>query len=133
VTGGKSIGGAEVEEGSRLSPKFDDRGLITAVVTDCASGELLLVAHMNDDALQRTLDSGRAWFWSRSRQSLWMKGETSGAVLEVVEIRVDCDQDAVWLRVKRQREANTCHTGRTSCFYRRIAVGKGERVLEPAR
>lgn len=106
------------ETGLTLSPKYDAAGLITAVVTDEGSGEVLMVAHMNADALAATIASGRATFWSRSRGRLWTKGETSGNFLHVVEMRIDCDQDAVWLRVRAAGPA--CHTGARSCFYRRI-------------
>lgn len=114
------------ETGSDLSPKFDAAGLVTAVVTDVASGEVLMVAHMNADALAATLDSGEAVFWSRSRQTLWRKGESSGNTLRVIEVRVDCDQDAVWLRVEPVGPA--CHTGARSCFYRRVEGGALVRV-----
>ena len=110
-----------LEEGTRLTPKFDASGLVTVVVTDVESGDVLMVAHMNAQALARTIDTGQAWYWSRSRKALWRKGETSGNTQEVVELRVDCDQDAVWLRVRQTGPA--CHTGRRSCFYRRIATG----------
>ncbi|HKX22778.1 MAG TPA: phosphoribosyl-AMP cyclohydrolase [Rhizorhapis sp.] len=106
------------ENGAVLDPKFDAHGLITAVVTDAGSGDLLMVAHMNAEALALTRDTGIAHFWSRSRQSLWKKGETSGNFLHVVEMRVDCDQDALW--VKAEPVGPACHTGRTSCFYRRV-------------
>ncbi|SOB87263.1 phosphoribosyl-AMP cyclohydrolase [Sphingomonas guangdongensis] len=109
------------ETGTDLSPKFDANGLLTAVVTDADSGEVLMVAHMNADALALTLQGGEAVFWSRSRARLWKKGETSGHVLRVVEARIDCDQDAVWLRCTPA--GPSCHTGRTSCFYRRIEDG----------
>ena len=105
------------EETLRLDPKFDPAGLVTAVVTDRA-GMLLMVAHMNADAVAATRASGEATFWSRSRRRLWRKGETSGNTLSVVEMRVDCDQDALWLVVEPAGPA--CHTGRTSCFYRRV-------------
>lgn len=108
-----------------LDPKFDAAGLVTAVATDRATGELLMVAHMNADALRLTVETGEAHFWSRSRRSLWRKGETSGHVLRVADIRIDCDQDAIWLIVEPAGPA--CHTGARSCFYRRIA-GDG---LEP--
>ena len=120
----------ELESGLHITPKFDDNGLVTAVVTDHSSGELLMVAHMNDAALENTLESGEAWFWSRSRQKLWLKGETSGSVQTVKEIRLDCDQDAIWLKVERQKPENTCHTGRQSCFYRRIVTKNGDLCLE---
>ena len=106
------------ETGFTLDPKYDAAGLITAVVTDAAGGDVLMVAHMNAEALAATLEGGEATFWSRSRGRLWRKGETSGNVLRVVEVRIDCDQDAVWLRVEPAGPA--CHTGARSCFYRRI-------------
>jgi len=102
----------------RLMPRFDAAGLMTAVVTDSRTGDVLMVAHMNAAALEATLSSGEATFYSRSRQRLWKKGETSGNVMQVVEARVDCDQDAIWLRCEPQGPA--CHTGERSCFYRRI-------------
>lgn len=105
-----------------LDPKFDASGLITAVATDAATGELLMLAHMNADALARTLESGEAWFWSRSKGRLWKKGESSGNVLRVIEARIDCDQDALWLKVEAAGPA--CHTGERSCFFRRIEDGK---------
>ncbi len=101
----------------RLDPRFDENGLVTAVVSD-RTGALLMVAHMNAEALAATQASGQATFWSRSRQRLWKKGETSGNVLTVVEIRIDCDQDALWLICDPAGPA--CHTGATSCFYRRV-------------
>jgi len=109
------------ENSTRLDPSYDSAGLVTAVATDAATGELLMVAHMNADALARTVASGEAWFWSRSRRRLWKKGESSGHVLKVVELRVDCDQDALWLKVEPAGPA--CHTGARSCFYRRLADG----------
>lgn len=112
------------ETGTLLDPKFDAAGLVTAIATDRASGELLMVAHMNADALRLTGETGDAHFWSRSRQALWRKGETSGNVLRVLELRIDCDQDAVWLIVEPAGPA--CHTGARSCFYRRI---DGERLV----
>jgi phosphoribosyl-AMP cyclohydrolase len=111
----------ERETGLTLEPKYDAAGLITAVATDMA-GQLLMVAHMNADALAATLETGDATFWSRSRGRLWKKGETSGHVLRVQEVRIDCDQDAVWLKVEPQGPA--CHTGAVSCFYRRVEDGR---------
>ena len=105
------------ESGLMLDPKYDAAGLITAVATDRA-GALLMVAHMNAEALSATLETGEAHFWSRSRGRLWKKGETSGHVLKLVEARIDCDQDALWLICDPQGPA--CHTGQPSCFYRRI-------------
>ena len=113
---------AEVEEGRALAPKFDADGLVTCVATDAASGDVLMVAHMNAEALARTIASGEAWYFSRSRQKLWRKGETSGHVQRVTELRVDCDQDAVWIKVE-QAGGGACHTGRRSCFYRAVPVG----------
>jgi phosphoribosyl-AMP cyclohydrolase len=115
----------ELEEGTAFTPKFDANGLITAVVTDAKDGTLLMVAHMNAEALQLTLETGVAHYWSRSRMSLWKKGETSGNVQQVMEIRTDCDQDALWLKVKVSGDNLTCHTGRRSCFYRVSASGDG--------
>ena len=120
---------SDIEEGTAFSPKFDKDGLVTAVVTDVASGDLLMVAHMNADALNRTIESGEAWYFSRSRKQLWRKGESSGHVQRVKEMRVDCDQDAVWLKVE-QAGAGACHTGRKSCFYRAVPLGKSGAALE---
>lgn len=108
------------DTGYALNPKYDRDGLITAVVTDDASGDLLMVAHMNAQALALTVETGLAHFWSRSRKSLWKKGETSGHMLSVRDIRIDCDQDAVW--VKAVPAGPTCHTGARSCFYRRVGA-----------
>jgi len=111
----------QVEEGRLFAPKFDADGLITCVVTDAWSAEVLMVAHMNAEALAKTITTGEAWFYSRSRQKLWKKGETSGHVQRVVEMRVDCDQDALWMRVE-QTVGGACHTGRQSCFYRAVPL-----------
>jgi phosphoribosyl-AMP cyclohydrolase len=111
------------EEGLAFQPKFDASGLVTCVATDAATGEVLMVAHMNDEALRKTIASGEAWYFSRSRNALWRKGETSGHVQRVVEMRLDCDQDAVWIRVEQTGAA--CHTGRRSCFYRKVEAGEG--------
>jgi phosphoribosyl-AMP cyclohydrolase len=105
-----------------LNPKYDAAGLITAVATDAATGELLMLAHMNAEALAATLATGQAHFWSRSRGRLWKKGESSGHVLRVIEARIDCDQDALWLKVEAAGPA--CHTGERSCFFRRIEDGR---------
>lgn len=109
---------AERESGSVFAPKFNADGLLTAVVVDHASGTVLVVAHMNAEALAATLESGKVHFWSRSRRALWMKGETSGHVLAVEEVLVDCDQDALLIRA--HPAGPTCHTGAQSCFYRRL-------------
>src|SRR6478609_6861199 len=111
------------EEGLTLLPKFDADGLVTAVVTDVASGDVLMVAHMNAEALAKTIETGEAWYFSRSRKKLWKKGESSGHVQVVKELRVDCDQDAVWIKVDQHGEG-ACHTGRRSCFYRAAPLGQ---------
>jgi phosphoribosyl-AMP cyclohydrolase len=118
---------ADIEEGTAFVPKYDADGLITTVVTDLQSGELLMVAHMNAQALSKTIETGEAWYFSRSRRALWRKGESSGHVQRVVELRVDCDQDAIWLKVE-QHGPGACHTGRRSCFYRAVPVGKAAAV-----
>ena len=112
-----------VEEGRALSPKFDADGLITCVATDAASGDVLMVAHMNAEALAKTIETGEAWYFSRSRKALWRKGESSGHGQRVTEMRVDCDQDAVWIKVE-QAGPGACHTGRRSCFYRAVPLGQ---------
>ena len=113
----------DIEEGLGFQPKFDAAGLVTCVATDAATSEVLMVAHMNDEALRKTIESGEAWYFSRSRNALWRKGETSGHVQRVVEMRLDCDQDAIWIRVEQTGAA--CHTGRRSCFYRKVEAGEG--------
>jgi phosphoribosyl-AMP cyclohydrolase len=118
---------AEVEEGLTFSPRFDADGLITCVATAAASGEVLMVAHMSAEALKRTIETGEAWYYSRSRGALWRKGETSGYVQRVVEMRVDCDQDAIWIKVEQQGPG-ACHTGRRSCFYRAVPLGSSGAV-----
>ena len=109
---------AQIEEGSAFTPRFGADGLVTAVVTDAGDGALLMVAHMNAQALALTLETGIAHYWSRSRNELWKKGETSGNFQRIEELRTDCDQDAVWLKVSVAGDGATCHTGRRSCFYR---------------
>src|ERR1700744_3198582 len=127
-----------LEEGAVLTPKFDADGLVTCVATDSSSGDVLMVAHMNAEALAKTIATGEAWYFSRSRRALWKKGETSGHSQRVVELRIDCDQDAVWIKV--EQIAGACHTGRRSCFYRAVPLDKagavtlefvGERVFDP--
>jgi phosphoribosyl-AMP cyclohydrolase len=132
----------EVEEGAAFTPKFDSAGLVTAVVTDAKSGDVLMVAHMNAEALRKTIDSGEAHYFSRSRNRLWKKGESSGHTQRVLEMRVDCDQDAIWLKVEQHGEG-ACHTGRRSCFYRAVPLGKagavslefrdGEKTFDPEK
>ena len=113
----------EVEEGAALTPRFDADGLVTCVTTDVRSSEVLMVAYMNAEALQKTIATGEAWYFSRSRRALWRKGESSGHVQRVVEMRIDCDQDAVLIKVE-QAGPGACHTGRRSCFYRAVPLGK---------
>ena len=118
----------DIEEGLLLAPRFDAAGLVTCVTTDAGSGEVLMVAHMNDEALRKTIATGDAWYYSRSRRALWRKGESSGHVQRVVELRVDCDQDAIWIKVA-QEGPGACHTGRRSCFYRAAPIGQLGRVI----
>lgn len=109
-----------VEDGDLLMPKFDSDGLIAAVVTDATTAEVLMVGYMNEEALMRTIETGEAWYWSRSRQGFWKKGETSGQVQKVQEILTDCDQDALVVKVTVQGNGATCHVGYRSCFFRKI-------------
>jgi phosphoribosyl-AMP cyclohydrolase len=110
----------DLEEGALLAPKFDRDGLIVCVTTEKASGDILMVAYMNEEALRLTLETGVAHYWSRSRNALWRKGDTSGQVQTVVEMRTDCDQDAIQLVVEAGGDGKACHTGRRSCFYRKV-------------
>jgi phosphoribosyl-AMP cyclohydrolase len=119
-----------LEEGSIFSPAFDAHGLITAVVTDARDATVLMVAHMNAEALALTIETGVAHYWSRSRRALWKKGETSGNLQHVVQMLTDCDQDVVLLRVNVSGQDATCHTGRRSCFYRKVVAAGGEVGLE---
>jgi phosphoribosyl-AMP cyclohydrolase len=112
---------AELETTLELHPRWDDRGLIQAVATDAASGTVLMVANMNAEALYKTLETGEAHYWSRSRGEVWHKGGTSGNVQRVVDLRLDCDQDAVWMIVEPAGPA--CHTGAFTCFYRQVEGG----------
>lgn len=115
----------QVEEGDQLAPKFDAHGLIACVTTDAASDEVLMLGYMNRDALEKTIETGEAHYWSRSRQVLWHKGASSGLVQAVEELRIDDDQDALWLRVRVAGSGASCHVGYRSCFYRRVPVGAG--------
>lgn len=121
---------SELEDAGDFTPRFDDRGLITAIVTDVHDGEILMVAHMNAQALALTIQTGKAHYFSRSRGKLWMKGETSGNIQAVKEIRTDCDQDAIWLKVEVAGHDATCHTGRRSCFYRTVTLQDGKPMLD---
>lgn len=116
------LSGRDQDETHELRPKFDASGFVAAIAQDAETGEVLMLAWMNAEALARTLETRRATYWSRSRGEIWVKGETSGHIQEVVEVRVDCDQDAVLLKVRQTGGA--CHTGRESCFYR-IADASG--------
>jgi phosphoribosyl-AMP cyclohydrolase len=113
----------ESEEGAVFAPRFDADGLLPVVTTSAATGEVLMFAYMNAEALARTIETSEAHYWSRSRGRLWRKGEESGNTQRVVEMRIDCDQDAIWLKVEQQGKDAACHTGRKSCFYRAIPLG----------
>jgi phosphoribosyl-AMP cyclohydrolase len=113
----------DIEEGTMFAPRFDADGLLPVVATSAATGEVLMLAYMNEEALARTIATGEAHYWSRSRNRLWRKGENSGNVQRVVELRTDCDQDALWLKVETGGTGAACHTGRRSCFYRAVPVG----------
>ncbi|MGI2032078.1 phosphoribosyl-AMP cyclohydrolase [Rhizobium panacihumi] len=121
-----------LEAGGDFTPRFDTHGLVTAVVTDVRDGELLMVAHMNAEALALTIETGIAHYYSRSRAKIWKKGETSGNLQTVEELRTDCDQDAVWLKVRVAGHDASCHTGRRSCFYRTVKGIDGKAVVEIA-
>lgn len=113
---------ADIEAGLEFQPKFDADGLIPAIVTDAGTGEALMFAFMNAEAVALTIETGVAHFWSRSRAALWKKGAESGNMFNVVEMRTDCDQDVLWLRVSVEGDGHACHTGRRSCFYRLVPV-----------
>lgn len=115
---------AEIEEGTAFAPKFDQDGLIPAMAIDNTTREPLMLAYMNEESLRRTLDIGEAVYWSRSRSEFWHKGATSGQIQKIVEIRTDCDQDALVIYVE-QAGGGACHTGRNSCFYRKVTAGQG--------
>ena len=121
----KRVSIEQVEEGKELAPKFDKDGLISCITTSAKDGEVLMLGYMNEEALRKTVETGEAHYWSRSRKVLWHKGASSGLVQKVVEMRIDDDQDAVWLRVEIPGDAS-CHVGYRSCFYRAIPQGGGE-------
>ncbi len=135
--------GVDIEEGEVFAPKFGEGGVLPAIATDADTGEVLMLAYMNALALARTIETGEAHYWSRSRGKLWRKGETSGNTQAVVEMRTDCDQDAIWLKVRMAGTGGCCHTGRRSCFYRavplaqpagaetRLEMRDGERLFDP--
>jgi phosphoribosyl-AMP cyclohydrolase len=118
----KTLTDTQLEEGTTFAPRFDAHGLLTAIAIDAKSRDVLMVAHMNAEALARTLETGEAHYYSRSRGKLWRKGETSGEVQRLVEMRTDCDQDAILLVVEQTGRGAACHTGRVSCFYRRVGA-----------
>ena len=115
---------SEIEEGSIFAPRFDADGLIPVVTTSASTGEVLMLAYMNAEALALTIETGEAHYWSRSRGKLWRKGETSSNAQRVVELRTDCDQDALLLKIEMTGSEACCHTGRRSCFYRAVAIGQ---------
>lgn len=134
--------GVDIEEGAVFAPKFGEGGVLPVVVTDERTGEVLMLAYMNALALARTIETGEAHYWSRSRGKLWRKGESSGNTQAVAEMRTDCDQDAIWLKVRMAGSGGCCHTGRRSCFYRAVPLGQhgaqtqlemrdGERLFDP--
>ena len=135
----KTLSPAQLEEGTAFAPRFDAHGLITAVAQEAGSGRVLMVAHMNAEALSRTIESGEAHYYSRSRKALWKKGETSGEVQKLVSLSVDCDQDVVLLTVEQTGRGAACHTGRKSCFYRILGADgalkdSGEpKLFDPAK
>jgi phosphoribosyl-AMP cyclohydrolase len=125
---------SELEEGDVFAPRLDPDGLIVCVTTEAHTGTVLMVAYMNEEALRLTIETGVAHYWSRSRKSLWRKGDTSGQVQTVTELRIDCDQDALLLRVVVGGDGNSCHTGRKSCFYRRVELpGASRLILDPIK
>jgi len=126
----KSLDHTALEEGTAFAPRFDVHGLITVVTTEVATNDILMVAHMNAEALSLTLETGIAHYWSRSRNSLWKKGETSGELQEVIEIRTDCDQDCLIMIVRQTGRGAACHTGRKTCFYRKVVMSEGAANLE---
>ena len=127
----KNLSHAELEEGTAFAPNFEASGLVTAITVEASSGKVLMLAHMDAEALEMTLSSGEVHYYSRSRKKLWKKGETSGEVQKLVEIRTDCDQDALLVLVELTGRGAACHTGRKPCFYRRVVLEAGETRLEP--
>lgn len=126
---------AEIEEGLAFTPRFDAQGLIACIAVDAHDGRVLMMAHMNAESLARTLETGDAWYWSRSRRELWHKGATSGQIQRVIAMRVDCDQDTLLITVEVGGDGGCCHTGRRDCFYRTVTVdpATGQASLESAR
>jgi phosphoribosyl-AMP cyclohydrolase len=125
----KALSHDALEEGGAFAPNFDANGLVTAITVEAGTGKVLMLAHMNADALARTLETGEVHYWSRSRSKIWKKGESSGEVQKLVEIRVDCDQDALLVIAEQTGRGAACHTGRKTCFYRRVEVVDGAATL----
>lgn len=125
----QTLSAADLESGTVFAPRFDDGGLVTAITVDAQSGAVLMLAHMNAAALARTLETGDVHYYSRSRGRIWKKGETSGEVQRLRELRTDCDQDALLLLVEQTGRGAACHTGRQSCFYRRVVIEDGSPAL----
>ena len=123
----------QVEEGLVLAPRFDDDGLLPCVTTDNTTGDVLMLGYMNEEALTQTIVTGEAHYWSRSRQCLWHKGATSGLTQTVVDLRIDDDQDAIWLRVEVAGSGASCHVGYRSCFYRSVPLGHTEKTRPKLR
>jgi phosphoribosyl-AMP cyclohydrolase len=121
---------SDLEEGAAFAPRFSADGLITCVTVSAEDGAVLMLAHMNEEALQKTLETGIVHYWSRSRGKLWRKGDTSGQIQTLKELRVDCDQDAVLAVVEVGGDGGACHTGRRSCFYRKVRFAEGRASLE---
>lgn len=128
----KSLSKSDIEHGTTFAPKFDANGLVTAITIDAQDKSILMVAFMNAEAIQLTLQTGFAHYYSRSRQSLWKKGESSGELQELVELRTDCDQDAIVMTVNQTGRGAACHTGHKSCFYRKIVLADDQAVLTEA-
>jgi phosphoribosyl-AMP cyclohydrolase len=120
-------GSKAIEQSLILTPRFDASGLLVCVTVDAGTGEVLMRAYMNAEALERSIETGEAWYWSRSRRELWRKGATSGQTQRIVEMRVDCDQDALLIKVEVGGDGRACHTGHRSCFYRKVALGERSR------
>ncbi len=121
----------ELETGTVFAPKFNADGILPAIATDAKTGDVLMLAYMNEEALALTIETGIAHYWSRSRNRLWKKGESSGNMQEVVELRTDCDQDAIWLKVRQMGVGAACHVGYKSCFYRAIPTGRAASTDQP--
>ncbi len=130
ISNRKSLSPEQLENGDIFAPKFDNAGLIMAIASDASSNEILMVAYMNEEALKLSLQSGIVHYYSRSRSALWKKGETSGEIQKLIEMRTDCDQDVLLLKVEQVGRGAACHTGRKSCFYRQIVTENGAIALK---